>query len=256
MNSVELKVETEESPHAGFAHRKHLDSIRGLACLAVILFHCDIPSFSNGYLGVSVFFVLSGFLISSKLFCEFLDETRNFNLLLFYCRRFRRLFPASAFVLISTALLYRYLELPEYVQKHRMSFIASSLYFENFHNIKIELDYFKSQWSDKSPVLHFWSLSCEEQFYAVYPFIVWTMFFVCQKKLKVILGFLIITFIASIGLSFHIYQSAPMASFYSIAGRFYQLTAGAILAILVMLDPDKKKVPGQFSVFWQKSAVF
>ena len=112
-----------------FEHRIHLDAIRGLACIAVVLFHCEVPGFSNGFVGVDVFFVLSGYLISSKLLRE-LVSNGGLDVAGFYCRRFKRLFPASAAVLIVTAMLYKIFEIPKLVSEHKMSFVAASLYFQ------------------------------------------------------------------------------------------------------------------------------
>ena len=140
-----------QSKSSKLAYRKHLDAIRGLACVAVVLFHCKVPFMVNGWIGVDMFFVLSGFLITSILLRELLESDR-LNFRRFYCRRFVRLFPASATVLGITAVLFRYTEMPQYVRMHKQSFVASALYFQNWHGLSIALDYFTDEGSDHSLV--------------------------------------------------------------------------------------------------------
>ena len=88
-------------------------------------------------------------------------KTGHLDLSNFYSRRFIRLFPASCFVLLTTAVSFKLFELPEYVKQHKMSFIASALCFENWYGLHIALDYFTDEGTDQSPVVHFWSLSVE-----------------------------------------------------------------------------------------------
>ncbi|XP_063725781.1 putative O-acetyltransferase SAR0937 [Symsagittifera roscoffensis] len=215
-----------------FQHRPHLDVLRGLACIAVILFHCDLPEFSNGFLGVDVFFVLSGFLITSILLRSIqIDGQINFGN--FYCRRFIRLFPASAFVLFTTAIFYRSVELPSYVSKHAKSFVASALYFENWHGLKVVMDYFHDKGSDQSPVVHFWSLSIEEQFYAFFPAILALITKLCRKRCAYILMIFILMLILSVIANVQLYNRSQLASYFSTFGRLYQLLTGSIAAIIV-----------------------
>ena len=234
--------------HSKFSHRKHLDGIRGLACLIVILFHCDLPSFSNGFVGVDIFFVLSGFLISSILLREIkCTETLDFKV--FYARRFRRLFPASAIALIFTAILYRILELPDYVDKHKGSFIASSLYSQNWYGLKMALDYFTDKGSDQSPVIHFWSLSVEEQFYAFFPIFLFLVCQLFQKNLKFIFTFFMLVLLITTGLNWSLAVDNPMNSYFSTFGRLYQLFTGTIISLIVLFYEENKNYLMRSSFF-------
>ena len=152
---------------------------------------------SNGYVGVDIFFVLSGYLISSILLRQIIS-TGKLDFPVFYARRFRRLFPASSVVLILTAFYYRLLELPEYVLKHRQTFIASSSYYQNWYGLQQELDYFNDRGAAQSPAVHFWSLSTEEQYYAFFPAFIYITSALMKKKLNHILIFFNLTFFVSL----------------------------------------------------------
>ena len=228
-----------------FTYRKHLDAIRGFACIAVVLFHTDLPLLSNGFVGVDVFFVLSGYLISSILIRQ-IAQIGSVNFSEFYCRRFRRLFPASCVTLILTALLYRLREVPEYVEKHAPTFIASSLYYENWYGLTIAMDYFTDKGSDQSPVVHFWSLSIEEQFYLFFPI---CLFLICKlfcNNLYYIFNCFLILFAGSMYVNYRLWTQSEMISYFSTFGRVYQLIIGTLLAIIIFSveksDKTKQKV--------------
>ncbi|XP_063725587.1 O-acetyltransferase OatA-like [Symsagittifera roscoffensis] len=221
-----------------FGHRKHLDSIRGIACLLVILFHCEIPLFSNGYLGVDVFFTLSGFLITSILLEE-LSDRGEIDLVRFYCRRFSRLFPASCVVLVSTTFVYKQIELTEYVDKHKSSFFASAFYVENWHALKSSMDYFTDDASDQSPVMHYWSLSIEEQFYLFFPLLLSLLWHICQKNLTQLIYLFSIILLFATSFNYYLWSQNAMMSYLSTFGRLYQLLAGSLLSIFVVIGKMK-----------------
>ena len=221
-----------------FKHRKHLDSIRGLACLLVILFHCGCHALSNGYVGVDVFFVLSGYLITSILLRELYNNDR-IDLCKFYSRRFTRLFPASCVVLISTAIVYKFIELPEYTERHKNSFLWSSLYGQNWYALRIATDYFTEKGSDQSPVIHFWSLSIEEQFYFIYPLLLTVLWAVCRKNLNYLFFIFVVSFFITSAYNILLWYENPMISYFSTFGRVYQLLAGSVLAVVILLNETK-----------------
>ena len=132
-----------------FEHRPVLDSIRGIASILVLMFHSG--ALANGYAGVDVFFVLSGFLINSLIIREIKNEGQ-LNFPKFYSRRFRRLQPMAVLVLILTAIVYIYFQKSFYGGLHKSSFISSSLYYENLNAIITESDYFQED-EPKSPVI-------------------------------------------------------------------------------------------------------
>ncbi|XP_063710731.1 O-acetyltransferase OatA-like [Symsagittifera roscoffensis] len=228
-----------QSKSSKLAYRKHLDAIRGLACVAVVLFHCKVPFMVNGWIGVDMFFVLSGFLITSILLRELLESDR-LNFRRFYCRRFVRLFPASATVLGITAVLFRYTEMPQYVRMHKQSFVASALYFQNWHGLSIALDYFTDEGSDQSPVIHFWSLSIEEQFYAVFPLFLSATFFVFRRKTTVMLSFFLFCAVIFTAENVYLASQSPMISYFSTWGRLYQFSLGSVISLLLLITNANK----------------
>ena len=155
----------------------------------------------------------------------------------FYCRRFIRLFPASATVLNVTALLFRFTELPKYVKMHQRSFIASALYFQNWHGLNVELDYFTDEGSDQSPVIHFWSLSIEEQFYAVFPILLVVITFICKKRISLLFLFFATCSIFCIFLNVKLSFSSHMVAYFSTWGRLYQFTLGSVISATILMIP-------------------
>ena len=133
-----------------------------MAALLVIVFHAGMPAFAHGYVGVDVFFVLSGFLITSLLARE-LVGTGRLRFVAFYARRVRRLLPAALFVLLVTAVVYQVTASQAAVAENRGGFIASALYYANWFFLSQSPDYFAED-VQPSPVQHYWSLSVEEQF--------------------------------------------------------------------------------------------
>ena len=155
----------------------------------------------------------------------------------FYCRRFIRLFPASATVLNVTALLFRFTELPKYVKMHKRSFIASALYFQNWHGLNIALDYFTDEGSDQSPVIHFWSLSIEEQFYAVFPILLIVITFICKKRISLLFLLFVTCSIFCIFLNVKLSFSSHMVAYFSTWGRLYQFILGSVISAIILMIP-------------------
>ena len=152
-------------------HIPALDGLRGVAVLAVIGYHYDMLHLSGGFLGVDLFFVLSGFLITSLLVNEHRNSD-NINFRAFWVRRFRRLMPASLLVL-ATVSLWSWSQV-EAIQLRslRMDLMATLGYVANWRFIASGQSYF-DLFSEASPLRHAWSLAIEEQFYVVWPLIVW-----------------------------------------------------------------------------------
>src|SRR4051794_16259082 len=153
------------SRSSGF--RPELEGLRGIAILLVLLFHGAIPGFPSGFVGVDVFFVLSGFLITGLLIRE-RETTGTLSLRNFYARRFRRILPAAAVVLVITILLAVVVMPPLDLPRFAGDAVAAALSVSNVRFAIQANDYFSST-QTPSPVLHYWSLSVEEQFYLVWP---------------------------------------------------------------------------------------
>jgi len=146
-------------------YRKDVDGLRAVAVLAVVLFHAKIPGFSGGFVGVDVFFVISGYLITGLIAHD--CASGRFAFSTFYFRRIRRIVPALLCVYAASTLLAALLMLPADMQTFGHSLTSSALFYAN-HFFYGQSGYFGGQ-SDLKPLLHTWSLSIEEQFYLVWP---------------------------------------------------------------------------------------
>ena len=199
-------------------------ALRAIAVLAVIGFHAFPNWIGGGFIGVDVFFVISGYLISALLFNE-LDQ-KNFSFIRFYSRRIRRIFPALAVVLLSAFAFGWFVMLTdEYRQlgKH----IAGGAGFVSNLLLWQESGYFDSA-AELKPLLHLWSLGIEEQFYIVWPLL---LALILKLRLRPLL---IIGLLTGISFFLNIYgiNNDPIATFYSPQTRFWELSIGAILAYL------------------------
>ena len=146
-------------------YRPDIDGLRAVAVLSVVAYHASPRLLSGGFVGVDVFFVISGFLISTIILREM--EAGSFSLAGFYARRIRRLFPALIVVLAATLAIGWYFLLPHEFRALGRHMAAGAAYFINF-TLKREAGYFDAA-ADEKPLLHLWSLAVEEQFYIVWP---------------------------------------------------------------------------------------
>ena len=151
--------------HTPDGYRADIDGMRAFAVLSVILFHFHIPGFRGGYVGVDIFFVISGYLISSILLREL--DTGTFSIARFYERRIRRIVPALVVVLIATTIASALFMPPDKLAEFGRSVVATSLFYSNIF-FSSQVGYFRAAASTQ-PLLHTWSLGVEEQFYIVWP---------------------------------------------------------------------------------------
>jgi peptidoglycan/LPS O-acetylase OafA/YrhL len=147
--------------------RADIQGLRALAVLSVVIFHISPYHLPGGYLGVDIFFVISGYLIIGQLWRSI--KTDTFSFATFYANRFKRLLPALLTVLTISSILAFYLLLPYEYEKYVYSLTSSLLYFSNFLFYS-QSGYFSHD-LELAPLLHTWSLSVEEQFYLLFPFI-------------------------------------------------------------------------------------
>lgn len=199
--------------------------MRAIAVVPVVLFHAGFQTFSGGYIGVDVFFVISGYLITSIILSEIADG--KFSLAHFYERRVRRILPAllfySALISIAASILYP----PHQLKDFGQSLFANSLFLSNVF-FYLETDYF-NDFSETAPLLHTWSLSVEEQYYVFVPLLLLFLHRYLRKQLLLIISLLLI---ASLLYAQFLLNDDPSASFYLLPGRFWELATGSVLAIL------------------------
>ena len=227
-----------------FKYRPDIDGLRAVAVIAVLLFHLKISGFDGGYIGVDVFFVISGFLITSILLRGLQQE--KFSLLEFWKRRIRRIFPVLFFVMLATAVAsYFVLLFPTDYSTFSQSLVAQSLFLINIFFMRTG-SYFAAP-AETAPLLHTWSLAIEEQFYIVFPVLLLVLFTSFKRYL---LATLATATVASFAYSVWLVNIAPdqafslpfiphvwggttnlSAGFYFPLARFWELLVGALLAV-------------------------
>ena len=209
--------------------RPDIEGLRGLAILLVAAFHCNLTAFKGGFVGVDIFFVLSGYLITGLLVKE-LDTTGRLSLVNFYARRARRLLPAATLVLLVTLLAAGLLLSPDEITSTAKSTAASALYFSNEYFVRAYRAYF-SPLPQGNPVLHTWSLAVEEQFYLLWPIllpIIWKIWKSRRARLAVIAALTL----ASLALSVRYSPQIPFSAFYRLPFRAWEFGLGALATLL------------------------
>jgi peptidoglycan/LPS O-acetylase OafA/YrhL len=206
-------------------YRADIDGVRAIAVLSVLFFHFGFYGLSGGYIGVDVFFVISGYLITSIILTDLDKDTFSFKK--FYEKRMRRLFPALFAMIFVSFLAGYYIFMPEEFSAFAQSAVATAIYVSNFF-FWMKSDYFSGP-SELKPLLHTWSLAVEEQFYFVFPLF---LVFAYKWFKKYLLHLLVVLIICSfLGGLFTIFYSASSA-FYLSPIRFWELLVGSLLAYL------------------------
>ncbi|TAL46417.1 MAG: acyltransferase, partial [Salinibacterium sp.] len=213
--------------------RHEIQALRMIAVLAVVLFHFWPARVPGGFVGVDVFFVISGYLITSHLLSELRDSGR-ISFAAFYARRARRILPAATVVLL--ACLAGVIAISSMVdwQGFVGQILASTAFVENWWLAAASVDYLGAT-ALPSPVQHYWSLSVEEQFYVLWPALLAGVYWATSRYLpgssRRVLG-IVLGLVATASLAFSILttMSNPNSAFFNTAARFWELAAGGLLA--------------------------
>src|ERR1700676_3037691 len=203
-------------------YRPDIDGLRAIAVMLVVIFHAFPGVKAGGFIGVYIFFVISGFLITGIIVREL--EQQRFSLVAFYNRRIRRIFPALIVVLCAALVLGWLWMLPAAYAQLSSDVFASAAFFSNIA-LLLQSGYFDIE-SSKKPLLHLWSLGIEEQFYLFWPLI---LVLVARMRLSILVAASVIG-IASFLLNVALIGSNPVATFYLPFTRAWELLAGAALA--------------------------
>lgn len=202
-------------------YRNDIDGLRAYAVIAVIIFHLGF--LPNGYLGVDVFFVISGFLITSIIYKELTNNT--FSIWKFYERRVRRIIPLLLFITTTAFIIGLFLMLPDDLENLAQSVVASNFSANNILMLITSADYWATK-NEYKPLMHTWSLGIEEQYYLIYPFL---LLIVSKIRSRFVYHFLIL--ISSISIILFLFYGNPASRFYLLQYRFFELSIGGFFAI-------------------------
>ncbi len=218
---------TDPGTHAGVRYRPDIDGLRAIAVVAVVLYHAGFATFGGGYVGVDVFFVISGYLIMSVIAADIAQ--RRFSLVAFYERRTRRIFPALFVVALFCLVVALVLFPPTRLASFGSSLIAMALFVSNmyFRGIATERGYFDAA-SESQLLLHTWSLAVEEQFYLLLPALLALLRPLRPWTMRVVLAVLAL---ASFAWAAYTVAFKPNYAFYVVFPRAWELLAGSLLAL-------------------------
>jgi len=211
-------------------YRPDIDGLRAISILLVVLYHGFPKVVPGGFIGVDVFFVISGYLITSQIYGQ--TKAGSFSFLSFYARRIRRIFPPLIAVLIFVGVYgYFRLNLNDFTQLYK-HIAAGSVFISNFV-LWQEAGYFDQQ-SSLKPLLHLWSLAIEEQFYLLWPLLVVALTAVSRRYQSILTWTLLLLCAASFVAGAHLAEHDIVAAFYSPLSRFWELGLGGLLAVWQM----------------------
>ena len=223
-------------------YRPDIDGLRAIAVLVVVFFHYNVPYFTGGFVGVDVFFVISGYLISSIIFKDLANNT--FSFCAFYERRIRRIFPALFVMLfistITAFILYDYQALVEFGK----SLVSTVVFASNFYFRK-NVGYFAIS-PQQITLLHTWSLAIEEQFYLIFPIVI---YFLNKYKASKINFYIVTGFVLSLGLCVFLSEQKHIQfAFYMLPTRAWEFLLGTLLALRFFPSLYNKKIYHFFSI--------
>jgi len=216
-------------------YRADIDGLRAVAVLPVVFFHAGVPGPSGGFVGVDVFFVISGFLITTIVAREINDN--RFSLFSFYNRRARRILPALTAMITACFVMAWFVLLPQELEDFAASAIAAALFVSNIY-FNSQLDYF-NQAADFAPLLHTWSLAVEEQFYVFFPPV---LMLLAWWKRWTPAGVIALLALASFALAIVFLPLKSEWVFYQIVFRAWELGFGAVMALAAIKPPQSRAI--------------
>jgi peptidoglycan/LPS O-acetylase OafA/YrhL len=225
----DLQPGPEQAGSTERSFRPDLEGLRGVAILLVLLFHAGLPGMGGGFVGVDVFFVLSGFLITGILVRE-RERTGRIGLRAFYARRARRILPAGAVFVALTLIASAFVLDPLRLTDVARDGVAAALSVPNIRFALNAMDYFQSG-SPPSPLLHYWSLGVEEQFYLLWPAMLLLALRLPRRRLAASL-LLVTVVIGSYLVAFYLTTASAQWAFYSLPARAWQLALGGLIAVI------------------------
>ena len=222
IKSLEINKIFDISNIERIKYRKDINGLRAISVISVVLYHADIELFKGGWLGVDLFFVISGYLISNIIISEL--NNGSFTFKKFYIRRAKRIFPALFFTIISTLPLAYYLLSQKAFVEYKESLIASTFFYSNYHFKN--LDFYIAESTKFMPLLHTWSLAIEEQFYILFPLLTFLVFKFLKKYF-----FLLVVLMTAFSIYLNFLINEPY-KFYNIEFRIWELFIGVLVMII------------------------
>lgn len=205
-------------------YRPDVDGLRALAVLPVVLFHAGLDVFSGGFVGVDIFFVISGYLITRIIAGEM--QERRFSLVNFYERRVRRIFPALFAMLLFTLVMASWMFMPQHYAKYANSLLGAVFSVSNMVFWK-DSGYFDGG-AETKPLLHTWSLGVEEQFYIFFPLGLWIIYRFLGGRVK---PWLWLAFFASLAVSEWAVTYSAKSAYFLLPSRAFEMLLGSLLAV-------------------------
>ena len=202
--------------------RQDINGLRAVAVLAVVFYHADIELFKGGWLGVDIFFVISGYLISNIIISDLNEGTFTFKN--FYLRRVRRILPALFSTLLFTIPFSYILLTPKAMEEYINSLIPSVFFYANYHFMN--LDFYTAESAKVMPLLHTWSLAIEEQYYILFPLSAYLLYKYFKKYFTFLIGFI------TIGSIYINSLSQSLDKFYRLEYRIWELLLGVLVMVL------------------------
>ena len=211
-------------------YRADIDVLRGIAVVSVVLFHLFPNAISSGFLGVDVFFVISGYVVTQALVRNLSSNWRGW-IVEFYARRIKRILPALYFNILLTAIAIRLLVPPSDLKSIFKTGGAAVVGVSNIALMYARFDYFNPELA-YNPFVQTWSLGVEEQFYLIFPLLL-MLVYLCSNNNWIRRATIFFVCISIFSLFYWVLlqQTAPVASFYSPLPRFWELLSGALLAL-------------------------